>query len=419
MATNKKNRRLAALLSMVVTAGMSGQIPTLNLACSPAYLDSLARGLGAVFETAQRAYPAWPREDSDPEHTQRWAQAAASDCAATDATDATDVTAASGCAAPDSEWQVDVQQLEAAVESGASDSSSIIARLQRKRTSQSGAVERPSLVRRRRRSPEPRTDAPGVLPGVAVGGPEQPAQATPVGGLPGELQDRGLNNKKESGAVLRRRRSPEPRSCSRRRSRSPEPRRRSPEPRSCSRRRSPEPRSSSRRCSPEPRSSRRCNKKESTPRTAVAAVPSLGPAVAAAPSLGPEDSRRSRRLQPRAFSKGCVHAECGYLEHSAGGFGGSYCLRCRTADGEGKPPYHGTKCELKCECRAARHCNKKESTPRTAVAAAPSRQCRPDTEDSKGGAEDEPTPSGVESLSTQRRRILSAGGKGGKDGEGG
>ncbi len=136
MATNKKNRRLAALLSMVVTAGISGQIPTLNLACSPAYLDSLARGLGAVFETAQRAYPAWPREDSDPEHTQRWAQAAASDCAATDATDATDATAASDCAAPDSEWQVEVQQLEAAVESGASDSSSIIARLQRKRTSQ-------------------------------------------------------------------------------------------------------------------------------------------------------------------------------------------------------------------------------------------------------------------------------------------
>ncbi len=136
MATNKKNRRLAALLSMVATAGMSGQIPTLNLACSPACLDSLARGLGAVFETAQRAYPAQPREDSDPEHTQRWAQAAASDRAATDATDATDVTAASDCAAPDSEWQVDVQQLEAAVESGASDSSSIIARLQRKRTSQ-------------------------------------------------------------------------------------------------------------------------------------------------------------------------------------------------------------------------------------------------------------------------------------------
>ncbi len=32
----------------------------------------------------------------------------------------------------------------------------------------------------------PIADAPRVLPGVAVGGPEQPAQAAPVGGLPGE-----------------------------------------------------------------------------------------------------------------------------------------------------------------------------------------------------------------------------------------
>ena len=51
-------------------------------------------------------------------------------------------------------------------------------------------------------------------------------------------------------------------------------------------------------------------------------------------------------------------------------------MRCRTAHGEGKPPDHGKKCELKCECCPVRHEPNKVSFKHCYKAVAPTQDLR-------------------------------------------